>query len=44
MTDEQKTKMIKKIVTNLTFAPYTEVKKNLDRVAKQTRKALGVKL
>ena len=44
MTTEQKAQMIKKIVTNSAFAPYADVKRNLDRIAKQTRKALGVKL
>ena len=44
MTEIQKAKMIKKTVTNLTVVPYADVKKNLDRIARQTRKALGVKL
>lgn len=44
MTEEQKAKIIKKTVANLTVTPYADVKKNLDRIAKQTRKALGVKL
>ena len=44
MTAEQKAKMIKKIVTNSAVAPYADVKRNLDRAARQTRKALGVKL
>ena len=44
MTEEKKAKIIKKTVTNVTIMPYSDVKKNLDRIAKQTRKALGVKL
>jgi hypothetical protein len=44
MTETQKAKMIKKLVTNMTIAPYAKVKKTLDLAAKQTRKALGVAL
>jgi hypothetical protein len=35
---------IKEAIENIKITPYSEVKQNLDTIARKTRKALGVKL